>query len=213
MRHPLPPSARPRRTRAPRGFTLIDVLIMVTLLGVVAGAMTTLFTRLAAQSSDTLRGRQALAVAQSLLNEVRLMPFTYCDADDTQAGSAAGAFLGAGGCASTVDAQGPEPGEGRTVTGGTLKSARFDGVGDYHNFAQPGPDLRDIRGNLLTGASGPLRGCSTRVTTTPQAMPLVAALDGYGRPQALRITVRVNCPNLAEVVLESIRMRHAPQTT
>ena len=42
------------------------------------------FTRLAVQSSDTLRARQALAVAQALLNEVRMMPFTYCDTQNAR---------------------------------------------------------------------------------------------------------------------------------
>ena len=203
--------ALPRRAR---GFTLIDLLVMIVLLGVVAGAMTLLFTRLAVQSSDTLRAREALAVAQALLNEVRMMPFTYCDPQDTKATTATGAFVGGTGCQATVEALGPEPGEGRTVTAVTTPpNARFDNVNDYNNFAQPNAGcagLCDIGGNLLSGPNSPLQGCRTLVTTTAQSMPGVAALDANGRPQALRITVRVSCPNLNDVVLEGIRMRYAP---
>lgn len=185
---------------------------MIVLLGLVSGSLTVLFTRLAAQSSDTLRNRQALAVAQALLNEVRMMPFTYCDPQDARAGlgptAATGAFVGGTGCQATVDAIGPEPGESRTA------APRFDNVSDYHNFAQPGPScpggLCDINGNLLNGPGSSLQGCSTLVTTLAQAMPAVAALDANGRPQGLRITVRVRCPGLADAVLEGVRMRHAP---
>ena len=211
-----------RRTPSPHparqaGFTLIDLLVIIVLLGSVSGSLTVLFTRLAAQSSDTLRNRQALAVAQALLAEVRLMPFTYCDPQDARATLATGAFVGGAGCQTTVDALGPEPGEGRTVTLATPAAARFDNVSDYHNFAQPGPScpggICDINGNLLNGAGSALQGCSTLVTTTAQAMPAVAALDANGRPQSLRITVRVRCPGRDDVVLEGMRMRHAPRQT
>lgn len=191
------------------GFTLIDLLVMIVLLGLVGGAMTVLFTRLAAQSSDTLRTRQALAVAQALMNEVRLMPFTYCDPQDANATLALGAYLGAQGCSTTVEALGPEPGETRTSA-----TNRFDNVNDYHDWVQPGAScpagLCDLSGNLLNGPSSPLRGCSTRVSTTPQALPGIPALDAYGRAQSLLISVHVQCPHLFETVLNSIRVRHAP---
>ncbi len=191
------------------GFTLIDLLVMIVLLGVVGGAMTVLFTRLAAQSSDTLRARQVVAVAQALLNEVRMMPFTYCDPGDARVTLATGAFVGGTGCNATVEAVGAEPGETRISV-----VNRFDNVSDYNNWVQPGPScpagLCDINGILLNGPGSPLQGCSTRVTTTPQAMPAVAALDANARPQSLRITVRVSCPNINDLVLDGIRMRHAP---
>lgn len=202
---------RTTQPRAQSGFTLIDLLVMIVLLGIVGGAMTVLFTRLAAQSSDTLRARQVLAVAQALLNEVRMMPFTYCDPNDGNATAAIGAFVGGQGCGATVEALGSEPGETRNGP------SRFDNVSDYNNWAQPGPScpagLCDLSGNLLNGPGSPLQGCRTLVTTAAQAMPNVAALDANGRPQSLRITVRVSCPHINDLVLEGIRMRHAPNRT
>ena len=192
-----------------RGFTLIDVLVLIVLLGTVAGSLTVLFGKLAAQSAETMRARQALSVAQALLNEIRAMPFTYCDPQDARATLATGAFTGGTGCASTVDGLGPEPGETRYNAGN-----RYDGVSDYQGFTMPGAGcaggLCDIAGNLLNGVGSPLAGCSARVAVTPQAMPGAAALDANGRPQALRISVTLSCPAMADTLVEGMRLRHAP---
>ena len=199
---------RPRR--GTYGFTLIDVLVLIVLLGTVAGSLTVLFSRLAAQSSSTARARQSLALAQSLLAEVRMMPFTYCDPQDARAALATGAFVGGTGCATTVDAMGPEPGETRSNP-----ANRFDGVTDYQGLVMPGPGcpggVCDISGNLLNGPGTPLAGCSARITMAAQALPGVPALDGNGRPQALRIVATVACPGQADTMVETVRVRHAPR--
>jgi len=170
-----------------------------------AGALMTLSSRLATQSAEALRTRQALALAQGLLDEVRHMPFTYCDPNDANARTATSAAL----CAAIVDAMGPEPGESRY----NAAPNRFDGVTDYQNFQMPGAGcagICDIAGNLLNGPGSSLAGCSARVTLTPQALAGIAALDAGGRPQVLRIGVNVSCPGLQPLLLEGIRVRHAP---
>lgn len=192
-----------------RGFTLIDLLVLIVLIGVVAGSMTVLFSRLSAQSAQSMRERQVLGLAQTLLNEVRLMPMTYCDPQDARATLATSATLGGAGCASTVENLGPEPGETRYNP-----ANRFDNVDDYNGLVMPGPGciggICDIAGNLLNPAGSPTVGCSARVITKPQALPGVAALDANGRPQALRIIVTVSCPGQADTVVEGVRLRHSP---
>ena len=65
-------STNPKRSvrRSEQGFTLIDVLMLIVLIGVVAGSMTVMFARMSSQSAEALRSRQALSVAQTLINEV-----------------------------------------------------------------------------------------------------------------------------------------------
>jgi len=200
------------RCRRQAGFTLIDVLVIIVLLGTVAGSLTVLFSRLAAQSAETMRQRQTLGIAQALLAEVRMMPFTYCDPQDARATQAIRATLGNPGCTSIVDGLGPEPGESRY----NLPPNRFDGVSDYNGLAMPGPGcaggICDINGGLINGPGSPSAGCSAGVTTTAVALPGVAALDANGRPQALRIVVTVRCPGRADTVVEGVRVRHAPTT-
>lgn len=181
--------ARPARAR---GFTLIDVLVLIVLVGTVAGSFTLLFGRLSAQSAQALRDRQALAIAQAMMAEVRGMPFTFCDAIDSRAAVASAAVLGGTGCASTVDGLGPEPGESRYNA-----ANRFDSVTDYQGLTVPGPGcptgLCAIDGTLLNPPGGLLAGCQAAITMAPQALAGVAALDANGRPQVLRVAVTVRC--------------------
>lgn len=200
-----------RTTRAQAGFTLIDVLVLIVLVGTLAGSLTVLFSRLAAQSAQTLRAEQALTLAQALLEEVRTMPMTYCDPNDAQVATATGAFVGALGCASSVEGIGPEGAEQRAGAA----PLRFDNVSDYHNLVMPGPSCAggvcDPTGALINPPGSPLAGCGARIVTTPQAMPGVAALDANGRPQGLLIVVTVTCPGQGDTMVEGIRLRHSPR--
>ncbi len=202
------PSSTARRRKS-GGFTLIDVLVLIVLVGTVAGSFTVLFGRWSAQSAQALRDRQALAIAQALLAEVRSLPFTFCDPGDARAALATGAFVGGSGCQSTVDTIGPEAGETRYNA-----ANRFDGVTDYQGFTMPGPGcpggICDLSGNLLNPAGGTLSGCQASVGLVAQAFAGIAALDANARPQVLRINVTVRCPGASAIVLEGLRVRHAP---
>jgi MSHA pilin protein MshD len=204
-----PPRRRRATARAARGFTLIDVLVLLVLLALVAGSLTALFARLGSASALALREREALTVALALVEEASAMPFTFCDADDARVRTATAAVVGPAGCAGLVDALGPEPGESR------YGPARFDHVSDYAGLVMPGPGcagglcLPD--GTLINPPGSALAGCSARVDVTPQALPGIAALDANGRPQALRVSARLRCPGRADAVAEAVRVRHAPR--
>ena len=197
----------PGAGRTRRGFTLIDLLVVITLIGIVAGSLTVVFSRLAAHSAEALRSREAQWLVQGLLAEVRAMPFTYCDPQDARAALAIGSFVGGAGCASMPEQLGPEPGESRYAA-----AARLDNVSDYHGFTMPGPGCATFcdRNGVPLGGAPRLAGCDLAVTTTPQALPGLAALDVSGRPQALRIVVTLRCPGRANVAAEGVRVRHAP---
>ncbi len=189
--------------RAQRGFTLIDVLVLIVLLGSTAGSFMLLFGRFSAQSAQALRDRQALSVAQALLAEVRSMPFTYCEPNSANATTAANA----GACA-VVDALGPEAGETRTNA-----ANRFDGVSDYQAYTMPGPGcagICDAAGTVLNSPGSALVGCTASVAMAAQALTGIAAIDAFGRPQVLRVVVSVLCPASGGIVLEGLKVRHAP---
>ena len=78
-----------RRTRALRGFTLVELIAFIVIVGIAVAGVLTTYEKLARDSPDPLVKKQALAVAESMLEEIQQMPFTYCDPDDTAVYSAA----------------------------------------------------------------------------------------------------------------------------
>src|SRR5687767_3087331 len=122
-----------------RGLTLIELIIFMVVISIGIVGVLLLFTQLTKQSPDPLVRKQALAVAQSLMEEIQLRGFTYCDPDDVDVYTA----TSAAGCAATapndVEVIGPESGEGRY---GATAATRFDNVNDYHGFSMSGVNMK-----------------------------------------------------------------------
>ena len=178
-----------------RGVTLVETIMFIVIVGIAAGGILMVFANTSRASADPLIRKQALAIAESLMEEVRQMPFTFCDPDDANATTAANAA----GCATTPEAMGPEAGETRYAV-----LTPFDNVNDYNGFALPGPGcpvgICDITGAAIAG----LGAYSAAVAVTPLVFGGIAAAD------ALQITVTVTGPGNIVVTLDGIRTRHAP---
>jgi len=197
---PLPlfsPLTLPRRqTGRPahaRGLTMIELVIFMVVVSAALAGVLRVFMQATSASADPALVRQALAVAESLMDEVQLMPFTFCDGDDTNVETAAST----GGCAGLPDAIGAEAGEGRHAT------PQFDHVNDYHGFAMAG--ITDITNTAVAGLSG----YNASVTVAAAALGSINAPSG----DALRITVIVTGPGSTSITLEGYRSRHAPNAS
>jgi len=181
-----------RQQRA-RGSSLVELIMFIVIIGIavagVLGAMS-LSTR---ASADPLIQKQALAIAEAYLEEVLAMPFTYCDPDDVDAATATSATVGAGGCATTLEAIGAEAGE--TRGGGTTP---YDNVNDYNSLATGVP--ASIDGTAISGLSA----YSVSVAVVAESLSTVAA------PASLRVTVTVTGPSSTSVRLDGYRTRYAP---
>ncbi|MFT7724187.1 MAG: type II secretion system protein [Roseateles sp.] len=173
--------------RQARGFTLIELLLFIAVVGIALAAMLRVFVTATLAGADPLIRRQQLAIAESLLREVQLMPFTACDPDDEQAET--------GSCASLPEAPGPEAGESR------YGPAYFDNVNDYAGFSMAG--IRDPGGAAVPGLAG----------YTASIAVAAAALDSLPAAEALQITVTVTGPDGSPLVLQGWRTRHAPNAT
>lgn len=92
-----------------RGASLIELIVLIVVVGVVATAAMGALATMSSRSADPLVQRQALAVAQSLLDEITAQP--------TPDG----------------DALGPEAGEARGSA-----TAPFNHVNDYDGFGMSG---------------------------------------------------------------------------
>lgn len=196
-----------RRMPRARGFSLMELLLVIVVLGIAAGSVMNVATRSGRMSAEMLREQQMLAVAASLLDEVNGMPFTYCDPDEP--GNNARSAASSAACA-LPEVLGPEGGETRLVAG----TPRFDNVTDYNGYTMPGPGcatLCDSTGATLSVANGGnMSACNAAVAVAAVGVGGTAALDASGRPQSVRVRVTVACPGLTSVVLESFRLRYAP---
>jgi len=177
-----------RLALAQRGFTLIELIIFIVVVSAALAGVLSVLTQSVARSADPQLRRQALAIAESLLEEVQLMPFTFCDPDDLAVDTAADAA----GC-TTPEVIGNE-GETR------FAAPQFDNVNDYNGFAM-NAGITDITGVAVPG----LGAYTANVTVQVAALGNIPAAGN-----ALRITVTVNGPGGTVVTLEGWRTRYAP---
>jgi MSHA pilin protein MshD len=195
------PQALPTRNkpaRAQRGVSLVELVVFIVIVSTsIVGILMALDTA-NRSSTDPMIRKQALAIAEALLEEVQLQPFTYCDPDDVNASTALSAADCTGGVGGANDENklplGPEAGE--TRTGATNP---FDNVSDYNGFSMVS-GITDLSGAALSG----LDAYSASVTVANQALGAVAASD------SLLITVTVTGPVNTAVVLHGYRVRYAP---
>lgn len=193
-----------RQTCTQRGVTLIELVLFIVIIGVAVVGVLAVYTNTVRHSADPVIRKQMLAIAEAMLEEVKLMPFTYCDPDDADAATAAAALVGVGNCAAVVETIGGEPGESRYST-----AFPFDNVNDYHGFdtatAVPA-GIADISGAVIPS----LAGYRAQVSTVAQALGGLAATDANGAPQVLLITVSVTAPGGDSIALSAYRTRFAP---
>jgi MSHA pilin protein MshD len=184
--------------RRARGVTLVELIVFIVVVSTAVTGVLTALDLANRSSTDPMIQKQALALAEALLEEARMQPFTYCDPDDVNAPSATSAAGCTGGAGGANDENrlplGPEGGENRTS--GVLP---FDNVSDYNGFSM-GPGITDLNGTAVAG----LDAYSVSITVANQALGAVPSSD------ALLITVTVTGPANTTVVLNGYRVRYAP---
>ena len=176
-----------------RGFSLIEVVVFIMVLGIGIAAVVTLYGQLTKASVDPLVRKQALAIASSLLEEIELQAFTYCDPNDPAVYTA----TSSAGC-TVPETIGPQPGETRYA------DPRFDNVADYAGFSMTGPNILDITGTVIPGLAGYAVSVSEANISAGELPAMLSTSDG------LRITVTVTAPTGVTVSLQGYRLRYAP---
>lgn len=171
--------------RSQSGLSLIELVMFIVIVGIAVAGVLSVMNITTQHSADPMLRKQALAIAEALLEEIELQPFTYCDPDDANAASAADAT----GCATTVEALGPEIGETRYA---------YDNVNDYHGFSML--PIVDITGSPITGLGAYT--ASVNITQAGATFSLAAA-------EVLQIDVRV-VSGSTDITLTGYRFRYAP---
>jgi len=181
------------------GATLIELIMFIVIISAAVTGIMKVMSLTNSHSADAMLRKQSLAIASSLLEEVELMPFTFCDPNDVNAASA----VSTAGCTAGLSQDvitGPIPG---TETRGSLSNP-FDNVADYSAY-QMNAGITDITGTAVTGLGGYSAGVAISRAGT-------AFLGSADNSAALRITVTVTAPDGNKVVMDGYRARYAPNS-
>jgi MSHA pilin protein MshD len=178
-----------QRARWAKGVTLVELVMFIVIVSAATAGILSVINVTTKRSADPLLRKQALDVAESLMDEVFMHPMTYCDPDDANFLTATSNAT----CATSNQATGPQTGESRY-----LSTAPFDNVIDYSGFSMTG--IRDLTNTSISGLSA----YNASVTVTP-----VGGSYSLSSDAALNITVKVVTGNVT-VSLSAVRFRHSP---
>ncbi|HEY8100808.1 MAG TPA: type II secretion system protein [Burkholderiaceae bacterium] len=182
-----------------RGLTLIELVMFIMIVSIALVGVLSVLNITSKNSADPQVRKQALSIAEGLLEEVELAHFTYCDPTDASVDRASGANLTATGCASIVENAGQtglEP----------VGSRPYDNVNDYVDaYGTAKTYTSDANGtNLPTGYTA-------TVNVVPEALNGIASSGTAANVEVLRITVVVtNTYNNDTITLDGYRTRYAP---
>jgi MSHA pilin protein MshD len=181
------------------GVTLIELILFIMIVGVALAAIMGVMNVTTRNSADPVRTKQALMIAEGLLEEVQLARFTKCDPSGD---------VDASGNCTIPEAWGqaaPEP----------VGPRPYDNVNDYVPAANTATAAFNA-GGVLSDANGRalnVTGYTATVTITPEAVGPAANLVGAGGTAAdtdmLRIRITVFFDNRS-LVLDGYRARYAP---
>jgi MSHA pilin protein MshD len=188
---------------AQRGVTLIELILFIVIIGAAVVGVLQVLSLTTKNSADPLRRKQALMLAEGLLEEVALARFTYCDpnADNADVASKASEC--------TIPEQfGQELGNARP----------FDNVNDYVSQANvPQRAFDNAAGRLSDANNNPIdvAGYTATLTIAPALLGpaggVIGAVGTYADTEVLHITVAVTYDGNQSVVLDAYRTRYDPQ--
>ncbi|BCB25399.1 hypothetical protein SKTS_02850 [Sulfurimicrobium lacus] len=186
------------------GISLIELVIFIVIVSVGVAGILSVMNVTVLHSADPIIQKQAVSIAESLLEEIELQPITWCDPNDDNATTA----TSAAGCAAMPEGMGPEAAFGvnqlhaesryQDINGG---DSPFDNVNDYNGFSMVGIRGIDANATVLPG----LGAYSANVAITA-----AGAAFGLAADDALRIDVRVTGPGNTDITLTGYRFRYAP---
>ena len=188
--------------RRQRGVTLVELIMFMVIVAIALGGILQVMRLTTANSADPLRRKQALLIAEALLEEVRQAGFTRCDTRSGNTDSAPDT----GACSFKEEFGNEGDPDNHYVR-------PYDNVNDY--ASAPGvatAAFNDGAGKLADALGRPMdvNGYTATVTITPDALGDIAAGTGAADSEALRIRVVVGFDKSQSVTLDGYRARYDP---
>ncbi len=195
------------------GISLIELIVFIIIVGVALAGVLSVLNLTTARSADPLIRKQMLAIAESLLEEVELQPFTACDPTDANATNPSNvsspAFTTAS-CATKIQGFG-QP------SGPVANRSFFNNVGNYCNEVGTGGTTcttLSLASPILdmTGTANCPAGYSAKINLVAENLGAITSNNTtLENIKVLRIMVTVSYTGSKEqVVLEGYRTRWMP---
>ena len=189
------------RQRRQRGVTLVELVLFIVIVSVALVGILQVMRLTTANSADPVRRKQALMLAEAMLEEVQLAKFTYCDPTSSNADIATSTSV----CAIK---------EGFGQANGEPVGARpYDNVNDYVTAANTWESAFNA-GGVLTDADGNtvnLSGYAVSLMINPEPLNNIASTGTSADVDVLRISVKVTYDG-ETLVLDGYRTRYAPNS-
>jgi MSHA pilin protein MshD len=185
------------------GFSLVEMVVFIVIVTTAIAGVIGALAFMSGHSADPMVRKQAIAIAESLMQEIQQMPFTFCDPDDANASIAT----------SYSDCTNPQ---NASLTGPTPSTESrysatnpFDNVADYGGFTMPGGGCSGI---CRIGSNAALTGLNAY--TASVAITQVGGSGTFAALPAsavLQIIVTVTGPASTTIRLTGYRVRYAPK--
>jgi len=192
-----------------RGLTMIELIVFIVIVGVAAAGVLGVITYTSARSADPWQRKQAMLVAEALLEEVLLAKFTYCHPSDTAAETA----TSSAGCANAALRENVGP----QVAG---ESRPYFNINDYvgalgvptsMTAGDTTGRITDVMGAAMVSGNYKAKLTVDAAAIGPPAMR-VGTAGGTADSDVLHITVDVSFGANEHIVLDSYRTRYAPNS-
>ena len=191
-----------------RGVTMIELILFIMIIAIALGGIITVMNLTTRGSADPMRAKQALIIAEGVLEEVEQAKFSYCDPADPNAGEPGVIKDSAANCAIPENwgQASPEP-------TGANNGRPFDNVNDYVSKPCVATAAFNNAAGVLADATGramDVAGYSVRLTIQPEKLNDIGETGcGTANTEVLRITVQVDYDGRT-LVLDGYRTRYAP---
>lgn len=219
-----------RSRQVERGVTFIEMIIFIVIVSFAIAGILLVINNTTQRSADPQLRKQALAIAESLLEEIELARFTYCNPTDPQAPFATTAVWVSPGTPGSMPV-GSTPNPGYCKSAALVENfAAVSGARPYGNVINYTSGLTSSHSTTYSSANGTLvdangnaipyltAGTFTATVTINNGTALASSTNlGFNDPGAnpnvpgaLQITVSVAYPQ-GVIVLDGYRTQYAPQ--
>ncbi|RQP25315.1 type IV pilus modification PilV family protein [Piscinibacter terrae] len=199
--------AKHRSHRRQRGLSLIELVMFVAIMGMSIAGILVVYNTAIKNSADPMVRKQAVAIAESLLNEVLMQPFTWCDpqdaANDPNNLPTSGASC-TGGVGNSQDKNGGTLGPQPSTESRFSSTDPFDNVADYNGYSMSSGIYS------MDNGSTPVTGLSSYSATV--TVSRAGTVFGLAAGAVLRVDVLVTGKG-ESITLTGYRFRHSPNAT